>query len=136
MSFSGRCLCGNISYEVAQDAPAVMGVCHCKNCQRQAGSAFSTIGGVARGDFRFVSGTPKRYVDSDTDSGNTVERYFCSDCGSPIYSVLPSQADMLYLKTGTMDDTSDFTPQFHVWCSTKQSWFAVDEAVPHMEKQG
>ena len=27
---------------ISDNAPAMTGVCHCKNCQRQAGSAFST----------------------------------------------------------------------------------------------
>ena len=39
MSITGKCLCGAISYSV-ENPPALTGVCHCKNCQRQAGSAF------------------------------------------------------------------------------------------------
>ena len=42
---------------------------------------------------------------------------------------------MIYLKTGTMDDTSGFAPQFHAWCDTKQSWVALDEGVPQMGTQ-
>ena len=111
------------------------GVCHCKNCQRQAGSAFSTLAGVPTSDFNFTSGQPKLYKDSDTDSGNTVERYFCGNCGSPIYSAIAAQPDTLFLKTGTMDDTSGFTPQFHVWCDSKQDWVSLEENVPHMGRQ-
>jgi hypothetical protein len=129
MSQTGRCLCGAISYEI-DSAPAMTGVCHCKNCQRQAGSAFSTLAGVPRSEFRLLGGTPKLYRDADTDSGNPVERYFCGDCGSPIYSALPSSPDTLYLKTGTLDDTSGFEPQFHVWCDSKQVWVKLDEGVP------
>ncbi len=133
MAYSGQCLCGAIKYDFP-NAPAMTGVCHCKNCQRQAGSAFSTLAGVAKAEFN-MTGEPKLYVDSDTDSGNDVERYFCGNCGSPIYSALPSQPDMLFLKTGTMDDTSEFTPMFHVWCSTKQNWVDLAEGVPQMETQ-
>ncbi len=133
MSHTGSCLCGAISYEFDTD-PAVYGVCHCKNCQKQAGSAFSTLAGVAKAGFR-MSGEPKLYQDSDTESGNSVERYFCGTCGSPIYSALPAQPDLLYLKTGTMDDTSAFEPAFHVWCSTKQNWLELDENIPQMARQ-
>ena len=133
MAYTGRCLCGAIRYEF-QNAPAITGVCHCKNCQRQAGSAFSTLAGVPKAEFR-VNGEPKRYEDTDTDSGNIVERYFCADCGSPIYSALPGQPDTIFLKTGTLDDTSEFTAQFHVWCSTKQNWVDIPEGVPQMAKQ-
>tara|TARA_R110002110_G_scaffold296301_3_gene510531 strand:+ start:136 stop:537 length:402 start_codon:yes stop_codon:yes gene_type:complete len=124
----GQCLCGNIKYEFAGD-PVVSGVCHCKNCQRQAGSAFSTIAGVAAASFQ-ISGTPKLFEDTDTDSGNTVQRFFCDNCGSPIYSAIPSQPDLLFLKTGTLDDTSAFTPQFQVYCETKQDWVSLLDDVP------
>jgi len=45
MAMTGSCLCGAIRYEI-DNAPALTGVCHCKNCQRQAGSACSTLAGV------------------------------------------------------------------------------------------
>jgi hypothetical protein len=134
MSATGRCLCGEIKYEIGA-APSMTGVCHCKNCQRQAGSAFSTLAGVPVSDFNLTSGLPKLYKDSDTSSGNTVERYFCGNCGSPIYSVISSQPDTIFLKTGTMDDTSSFTPQFHAWCESKQNWVSLEEGVPQMGTQ-
>ena len=33
---TGQCLCGDIKYTIAAE-PVMAGVCHCKNCQRQAG---------------------------------------------------------------------------------------------------
>ncbi|MFT7652789.1 MAG: hypothetical protein ACI9UU_001898, partial [Candidatus Azotimanducaceae bacterium] len=111
MSHTGQCLCGEIKYEF-QNEPTVAGICHCKNCQRQAGSAFSTLAGIPTAEFE-VTGEPKLYQDSNTTSGATVERYFCGNCGSPIYSAIPSQPDSVFLKTGTLDDTSGFKPSFH-----------------------
>jgi len=134
MAHTGQCLCGAIRYEFDGD-PAMTGVCHCRNCQRQAGSAFSTLAGVPKSNLRFTAGEPKLYRDADTASGNTVERYFCGNCGSPIYSALPGQPDMLFLKTGTLDDTSAFQPQFHVWCETKQNWVKLEEGVPAIPRQ-
>ena len=133
MEITGQCLCGEIKYELL-NPPAMTGVCHCKNCQRQAGSAFSTLAGVAKSDFSLTLGKMKLYEDGDTDSGNTVKRFFCGDCGSPIYSAVPDSPDMVFLKTGTMDDTTGFTPQFNVWCSTKQNWVDLPQGVPAMQK--
>ena len=133
MEITGQCLCGAIKYELL-NPPAMTGVCHCKNCQRQAGSAFSTLAGVAKSDFSLTLGKMKLYEDGDTDSGNTVKRFFCGDCGSPIYSAVPDSPDMVFLKTGTMDDTTGFTPQFNVWCSTKQNWVDLPQGVPAMQK--
>ena len=39
---SGGCLCGAVRYE-ASWPPIATAVCHCKNCQKQAGSALSVI---------------------------------------------------------------------------------------------
>ena len=47
MALTGRCLCGSVQYEIDSE-PTMPGICHCKNCQRQAGSAFSTLAGVPR----------------------------------------------------------------------------------------
>jgi len=82
-----------------------------------------------------TGGEPKLYQDGETQSGNTVERYFCGNCGSPIYSVVPGSPDMKYVKTGTLDDTSEFKPQFHVWCDTKQNWVDLQDGVPQMATQ-
>lgn len=135
MPETGSCLCGRVKYEIA-NTPVITGVCHCKNCQRQAGSAFSTIAGVPFAEFTLTEGKPKLYVDGDTKSGNKVERWFCGDCGSPIYSVIDSQPDSIFLKTGTMDETSAFTPQFHAWCDTKQHWVELSDDVPQIATQG
>ena len=132
MSITGRCLCGAIRYEI-ENTPTTMGVCHCLNCQRQGGSAFSTLAAVPKAEFA-MSGETKCYLDADTDSGNPVERHFCGECGSPIYSALPAMADQIFLKTGTLDDTSGFRPMFNVWCSTKQDWVVLDEQVPALAK--
>lgn len=135
MAITGQCLCGEIRYQI-ENPPAVTGVCHCKNCQRQAGSAFSTLAGVPKTEFTLTAGKPRLYEDSATTSGNTVQRFFCGTCGSPIYSAVPGQPDVVYLKTGTLDDTSTFKPQFQVWCDSKQNWVDLVPGVPALAQQG
>jgi hypothetical protein len=39
---TGGCLCGQVRYSTNAD-PAFVVVCHCKNCQKQTGSAFSVL---------------------------------------------------------------------------------------------
>jgi len=133
MATTGQCLCGAVKYEIAK-LPARTGVCHCKNCQRQAGSAFSTIGAVPKTELTLTAAEPKLYEDGDTASGRTVQRYFCVVCGSPIYSVIASRPGTVFIKTGTMDDTSAFEPQFHLWCESKQDWVTLGEGVPTMAR--
>ncbi|GIS01639.1 MAG: hypothetical protein CM15mP103_01900 [Gammaproteobacteria bacterium] len=35
---TGKCLCGKVTYRLASK-PLMLDVCHCKNCQRQAGAS-------------------------------------------------------------------------------------------------
>jgi hypothetical protein len=105
-------------------------VCHCRNCQKQAGSAFSIIVAVPA-DGLLVQGETKTYVDHG-DSGNTVLRIFCPQCGSPLISDVesPAFAGLRFIKAGTLDDPSWLAPGIHVWCGSKQPWVTIDRATP------
>jgi hypothetical protein len=45
------------------------------------------------------------------------------------------QPDVLYLKTGTLDDTTSFSPAFHVWVDSKQSWVDLPDDVAQVATQ-
>ncbi len=77
MSETGQCLCGAIQYRI-NNSPEIAGVSHCKNCQRQARSAFSTLGGLPTTEFHLTQGELKLYTDSDTESGNAVQLFFAA----------------------------------------------------------
>jgi len=131
MTLTGQCLCGQYSYSV--DAEPVMTMaCHCKNCQRQSGSAFSTNIGVPRSAIT-SKGSLKTYIDT-ADSGNKLERQFCGDCGSPIYSLVPSLPDIAIIKAGTLDDTSRVVPQAHIWCKSSQKWVDDGQDAPRFSE--
>ena len=44
---TGGCLCGQVRYS-ANTEPAFVGVCHCRNCQKQTGTAFSVLVGIPK----------------------------------------------------------------------------------------
>ena len=127
---TGQCLCGAVSYKIEGDLQ-MCGVCHCKNCQRQAGSSYSVLFGVADDQIE-INGDLTTY-DDHADSGNVVHRHFCGTCGSPVKTSLPTQPGMTYIKAGTLDDTSVLHPQIHFWTGSKQSWVEIDPNVPQME---
>lgn len=134
MALKGRCLCGDIRYQI-ENAPEVMGVCHCKHCQRQTGSAFSTMAGVPKAEFTLRRGHPRTYQ-GPTDSGDAADTLFCGRCGSAICTALANQPELLFVKTGTLEDTSWFRPSFHAWCENKQNWLVIEEGVSHTEAAG
>jgi len=103
------------------------GVCHCTDCQRQSGTAFSVIAAFAAPDVT-ITGEMKTYRGSGT-SGGEVLRRFCGDCGSPIVSESANSPGMFFMKAGTLDDTSKLDPKVHVWCDSKHSWVSIPDGV-------
>lgn len=114
---SGGCLCGRIRYH-SDAAPAIVAICHCRNCQRQAGSAFSVLAGVPKGSLTITGEGLKTYEDRGDDSGLPVLRKFCGNCGSPVVSDVASFPDMHFIKAGTLDDPSTLEPQMQLWCDS------------------
>lgn len=123
MTQKGQCLCGNIHYELDGD-PVATAVCHCTNCQRQSGAAFSVNLMVAETQLA-IDGDLTTYEDS-ADSGNKVYRKFCAKCGSPILSALSAMPGVVALKAGTLDDYSAVSPTVQVYCDSKQDWVELE----------
>ncbi len=127
MPRTGGCLCGQVRYELAGDPLATL-ICHCVNCQKQAGAAFSVNVIVAEPNLT-VQGELRTFDDAG-DSGNAVHRKFCPNCGSPIISVLAASPGIVALKAGTLDDTTGLSPQVQAWCDSKQDWVAFAAEIP------
>ncbi len=124
MTRTGRCLCGQITYEIAGDLIATA-VCHCDHCQRQGGSAFS-VNLIAHESQMTVSGNLSTFEDrGENNDAVYVYRRFCGHCGSPIYSALVSPEGIVAVKAGTLDDRSGVTPNIEAWCEHKQPWVAL-----------
>ncbi|MBT7561804.1 MAG: GFA family protein [Proteobacteria bacterium] len=116
-------MCGDIQYDVEGDS-SVTGICHCPDCKRQTGSAFSTIVGVGA-DQIVVEGTPRIYKTKGI-SGEGVLRHFCGNCGSPLYSVVNSMPGVAFIKAGTLDDTSWLVPTIEFFCDNADIWTTQD----------
>jgi hypothetical protein len=79
----GGCQCGRIRYRL--DGRILgLAVCHCKECQRQSGSAFGMSLAVANDTFVLMAGELKTFS-VVCDSGRIKHCTFCPDCGTRIY---------------------------------------------------
>ncbi len=120
----GGCLCGKVRFRL-EGEPAMQSVCHCRNCQRQAGSAFSVIVGAASSAVTVI-GELKTYEDHG-DSGGAVLRSFCPNCGAPVVSHIPAAPDFVIIKGGAFDDISWLDPHVHYWTDSAQTWVSIPE---------
>ena len=125
-ALTGSCLCGALRYAI--DAPvAELRACHCVHCQKTSGSGGSVNAILPSSVFRVTQGTPKRYAVL-ADSGRTLNRYFCGDCGSPIYSQRANNTEFVALRIGTLDDPPPMKITANIWTRSARPWAWIDPA--------
>jgi len=118
----GGCLCGEVRYSTDVD-PLVTVICHCRNCQKQSGGAYSLNIVLPKGSLD-IQGDLSVYVDTG-DSGKKLNRKFCGKCGSAVMSEPSAMDTVSVLKAGTLDDTSWVKPTMEIYCDSAQEWTKV-----------
>lgn len=120
--FSGGCLCGAVRY--AADGPPInVRVCHCRLCQRAVGASFN-----ARALFPVAAVAMTGPV-STANSSPGLERGFCRQCGTTIFSRRPDRG-VIGLTLGSLDEPDRLAPTDHIWISSKQAWLKLDDRLP------
>jgi hypothetical protein len=117
---TGHCLCGQLSYKASSD-PAMTIVCHCDDCQRSSGSAFSVNLAFPK-DAVEITGEAKTFNTTGSESGAERDRMFCPECGSQTFTHLKDMPDLMIVKAGTVDDKSIVQPQMEIWRDSGQPW--------------
>jgi hypothetical protein len=116
----GGCQCGELRYTISQP-PLMVYNCHCTNCQKIGGGAFSTPLTVMEASFAFAAGTPRTY-EWTSDAGNRRVGWFCGTCGSRIAHGQVPSSGVLSVRGGTLDDTSWVEPVGDIWTRSAQPW--------------
>ncbi len=129
LPLTGGCYCGAIRYEV-RALPYAVTLCHCRDCQRLTGSAFSMAMPVPRHAFSVTEGTPKKW-ERTADSGNVSTQHFCDGCGTRLYTEPRSMPHVVTIRAGTLDDTSWLKPVAQVWTRSAQPWASGDDLLSY-----
>ena len=119
---TGGCLCGAVRY-VVRGEPFHVGRCHCGDCRKESGSAY-TIYGQWRLDAFELTG------ELATFQG----RGFCATCGSRIGDVYD---DGVEIRLGSLDEAPFLlVPEAEVWIKRREPWLpAIDGASQHQENR-
>jgi len=130
---SGSCQCGQVRYSLTRE-PVGVHICHCTECQKQSGSAFSMTLTVKHDGVKVVKGALKSFT-RVADSGRKMQCFFCPECGTRIYHAGEVDPDLLRLKPGTLDDTSWLKPIRQFWTQSRQPWLDLPSGLQPFEKQ-
>jgi hypothetical protein len=130
-SYTGGCACGAVRYEIAAE-PIMSGHCQCRDCQRASGAGHGSFMAFPEAAVR-MTGKP-RFHDAKADSGGTVSRGFCPECGSPVIGKTSGFPGMMIVTAGSLDDPARFKPQFVVYTSSGHAWDHMDAKLPAFAK--
>jgi hypothetical protein len=124
----GSCLCGAVRYEL-RGVPRVMYHCHCSTCRKASGAAAATNMLASYDEFHIVAGADCL---ASYESSPRKRRYFCSRCGSPIYSHAEATHDVVSLRCGALDDDPPLRPAAHLHVASQAPWSAIADGLPQL----
>ena len=128
-SWTARCPCGQLSVTCHGD-PVRVSVCHCHDCQRRSGSAFSA-------QIRFPADTVRVTGDYRdwtriADSGRKAVHHFCPTCGSTLFYEIDRMPGIFAVPMGAFAGTPLPMPAFSVYEGRKLPWLEVTgEGIEH-----
>ena len=107
--------------------------CHCRDCQKASGTAYSATVIVTAASLKLLKGEPKEHC-VQADSGNIARRAFCPDCGAPLFASSSARSNFIGIKASSVDDPSWVRPAANVWTCGAQPWDYLDPQLPKFSK--
>ena len=122
--FEGGCACGAVRY-VCTSEPQLTFNCHCRDCQRISGGPFITAMLVPEENLT-IDGNTHGHT-RNGDSGSSLTRYFCVDCGTALFAKVEAFPGVLGIKVMSMDDPSWIKPTMDFFTKSAQPWVSFSK---------
>jgi hypothetical protein len=127
----GGCACGAVRYAL-QSAPMFTHCCHCRDCQRQTGSAFVLNALIETDCISLHHGEPAPFR-MPTSSGHPHDIYRCVACGTALWSDYGGRAGLRFVRVGTLDEPDRVAPDVHIFTRSKLPWIGLPAETPTFE---
>ena len=123
-----NCACGEVTLSVAGRIRSMF-MCSCEDCQRATGTGHSTVALASPADVTITG--PTRNFARSAHSGATLTRWFCPQCGTPLYAQSSRAPDLLMLAVGLFGaDTDWFVPNQLIFARSHRDWDAIPAGLP------
>jgi hypothetical protein len=102
--------------------PDFVAHCHCLDCKKASGGEAAAFFGVPQDEFTVTTGKPKafHYI---ADSGKGLDRNFCSDCGSRLFtSNLESFPGTVFVQLCSLDHPELIAPKLEMFTKRRLEW--------------
>ncbi len=127
-TLDGGCACGGLRYRLATK-PMFVHCCHCRDCQRQTGSAFVLNALIETARVETLAGETVG-IEVPTDSGRPHVIHRCDACKTAVWSHYGGVRALSFVRVGTLDEPSEFPPDVHIYTRSKLPWIALPADVP------
>ncbi|MBV8682266.1 MAG: GFA family protein [Caulobacteraceae bacterium] len=127
----GGCACGAIRFELLA-APMFTHCCHCRDCQRQTGSAFVLNALIETDRIALLQGEPRPFP-MPTPSGFPHDIYRCADCGTALWSDYGGRTGLRFVRVGALDEPELVPPDVHIFTRSKLPWIGLPPETPAFE---
>ena len=124
----GRCLCGEVRYEVDGDFVAVVN-CHCSMCRKHHGTPFATWAVAPAQHYRLTQGADS-IVRHESSPG--LHRSFCGRCGSVTPEITPT-GEHVVIPAGNLEGDVP-PPQLHMFVKSRAPWHAIADELPRHDE--
>lgn len=100
--------------------------CHCEDCRRVTGSAFNIGVRVDRKNLKVITTSELKVYAYTGGKGREIQRCFCGNCGSPIFTLHPAKPEFAWVKAGIINDPGVVKPAYENWIKDKVSWATIN----------
>ena len=132
----GGCDCRAMRYRM-ESSPLFVHCCHCRWCQRESGAAFALNAMIEADRVEILQGEVET-IDTPSNSGKGQKISRCPKCRIAVWSNYAGAGEAIrFVRVGTLDEPARFSPDIHIYTSTKQPWVALPPdrpAVPEFYK--
>lgn len=130
-ALEGGCACGYVRYRL-QAKPMFVHCCHCRECQRQTGSAFVINALIETSRVEVLAGVTEA-VSTPAASGVPQLIHRCPACKVALWSHYGGRPQLSFIRIGALDEPAALPPDIHIYTRSKLPWVALPEGVPAVE---
>jgi len=128
VDLTARCSCGAVSLHFAGKVLSMF-MCSCEDCQRASGTGHSTVV-LARPEDVTITGRVKSFA-RPANSGATLTRSFCPECGTPLVARSSRAEQLLMLPAGLFGASTDwFAPNQLIFARSHRAWDEIADDFP------
>lgn len=126
-----QCACGALS-ATCRGNPVRVSICHCLDCKRRSGSAFSynATYAAAQVSTRGEHGTYRR----TGDEGRWADFHFCGRCGTTVFYEIEARPGMVTVPAGGFADMGFPEPTVEVYGERRPDWCVIRSTGPLAEE--